>query len=474
MKYFNSVLLVFVAGFIFCSCTDIYDNIRDFSPEEIIYPATFDTIGWNLGYERIEFILSKKGKIPSDQMNLGKAEKTVVEYDNKRIVIDSVCSWINISGLTEPRLYHFKIYTESKDGDKSIPQEAQITPFTKTDLNLLTLVPPNIIESTSAAVVEWAAPIESDLYEFFSYTAEYVDKDGQAFSFEGGNLPSFILENIQAGVDILVKINARILPYIGQTPLLDTIPAWETSLNVRVSEAAKPAIFLKSPSPASTINIYHDDFPLEFSWTKIPNASGYILKFSKSLDFDPQSTKTIEVGDVGSYYMTKDEMINHIFSDFDPIISPERYYWQVVPSEQTEPVRAQARAINYKHVEGDLVTKIVETTDPMNIYTGNTVFIWEPGVYRDGDSYLVFGSVEMTFTGRYIAWYALYNSDLPTAKIYIDGEFYQEVNCFSYNRRVDKIFEKKWAFDGKHTIKVSPNWNCVVHDYFVYIQEEEK
>jgi hypothetical protein len=46
------------------------------------------------------------GRIPSSQIHMGKAKKTVIECadftepDHRR-VIDSICSWVNITGLTQ-------------------------------------------------------------------------------------------------------------------------------------------------------------------------------------------------------------------------------------------------------------------------------------------------------------------------------------------------------------------------------------
>ncbi|MDR2627363.1 MAG: DUF4998 domain-containing protein, partial [Dysgonamonadaceae bacterium] len=448
MKAFMYLWSILIATTCFSSCSDVYDNIKKFSPEEIVYPAGFDTIGWKLGYERVEFDLNKGGRVPSSQMKLGKAKKTVIEYDDERIVIDSVCSWVNISGLNEMRLYHFTIYTEDQYGDKSIPQKVQLTPFTKTDLEILSLVPPNVTESTSAAIIEWSVPIESDLYEFFSYTYEYTDKDGQKHSGEGeNNLPSFFVENVLSDVEVPVKITAKILPFIGGVPILDTIPAWETSYNLRISEAAKPAIFLKTPLPATVIDIKNQVFPIEFSWTKVPEAIGYSLKISKNRDFpNDASTKTLDLGDENSYLLTENMAKDQIFADFDPISSTTTYYWQIAPKEQTTSIRLQTRILNYKI--GDLVQKHVDDADGANIYTGSTGGPIPDDFYYNSTCMVLFqgASLKLTFKGRYIAWYGLYNTDLGRASIYIDDELVADVNCYG-NRRVEKLFEKIWSSD---------------------------
>lgn len=472
MKHLYIIWSVLIVATIFYSCSDVYDNIKKFSPEEIVYPAGFDTLGWKLGYERVEFDLKKGGRVPSSQMKLGKAKKTVIEYDDKRIVIDSVCSWVSISGLNELRLYHFTIYTEDQYGDKSIPQEVQLTPFTKTDLDVLSLVPPNVTESTSAAIIEWGAPIESDLYDFFSYSYEYADRDGQMHRGEGeNNLPSFLVENVLPGVEIPIKITAKILPKIGGNPILDTIPAWETSYNLRISEAAKPAIFLKTPLPSTTINVKNNEFPVEFSWAKVPEVTGYSLKISKNRDFpNDATTKTIDLGDASSYLLTEDVAKNQAFADFDPLSSITPYYWQIAPKEQTASVRLQTRILNYKI--GDLVQENVDDNDGANIYSGN-VWTAGEGIYYNNSCHVMANgaSLQFTFKGRYIAWHGLYNTDLGVAKIFIDDEFVADVNCNGY-RRTEKLFEKLWPSDDTHTIRIEAN-GALVHDYFAYIYEKE-
>jgi hypothetical protein len=330
------------------SCSDIYDNIKELSPQEVVYPAKFDSIGWKLGYERVEFDLNSGGRIPSGEMKLGKAKKTVIEYDDQQVVIDSVCSWVSVGGLTEARIYRFSIYTEDQYGNKSIPQTAQVTPYTKSDLDALSLVPPNITESTSAAMIEWGAPIESDLYDLFGYNYEYTDQDGQKH--EGGeesNLPSFLVENVQMGVEVPIKIMAKVLPKVGGEAILDTVIA-EITYDLRISEAANPAIFLKLPLPSVVIDVRDEDFsPVEFSWAKVPEATGYVLKISRNRDFPAESTQSIDVGDASSYILTKEDAMELLFTDYDRANPNTTYYWQVAPSEQTAPVRLQSRNINY-------------------------------------------------------------------------------------------------------------------------------
>ncbi|MEN6454313.1 MAG: hypothetical protein ABFD10_08635, partial [Prolixibacteraceae bacterium] len=86
----NLIFFVFaVAALCFASCEGQYDNIEKYAGE-VIYPARFDTIFGHIGYERVEIDLMKAGRIPSSQLHLGKASKTVVEYGGEKHYIDSV------------------------------------------------------------------------------------------------------------------------------------------------------------------------------------------------------------------------------------------------------------------------------------------------------------------------------------------------------------------------------------------------
>lgn len=126
VHFYGAIIFILINSLLFISCDNsgIYDNIKIFSQEEIVYPATFDTCYATIGYERVEIDLRKDGRIPASKMDLGKAAKTVVIYDEDYpeptvIEYDSVCSYVNITGLNEPRVYRFKIYTEDKFGYKS-------------------------------------------------------------------------------------------------------------------------------------------------------------------------------------------------------------------------------------------------------------------------------------------------------------------------------------------------------------------
>jgi hypothetical protein len=206
------------------SCDDIYDNIKEFSVEEIVYPAHFDTIFGRVGYERVEIDLSKAGRVPSNRMKLGKATKTIVEYDGKEVVFDSVCSWVNIKGLTQPSLYRFVIYSANNEGDRSTPVEIALTPFTATDTVTLAVSMPNIASSSTAAVIEWPNGISSTILEYCGLSYSYTDKDGVVREGERGQQSSqFFVGNMEAGLKANIKMKYKVIPKVDKQAILDTL-----------------------------------------------------------------------------------------------------------------------------------------------------------------------------------------------------------------------------------------------------------
>src|SRR5690606_9358937 len=112
---------------LFSSCSGMYDTLDDYSGE-VVYPAKYDTIIGHVGYERVEIDLMKAGRIPSSEIKMGKAKKTIIEYDGQVIRLDSLVSWVNITGLDQPKLYRFKIYTVDEFDNASVPRKSRLFP----------------------------------------------------------------------------------------------------------------------------------------------------------------------------------------------------------------------------------------------------------------------------------------------------------------------------------------------------------
>jgi hypothetical protein len=224
---------------LYVSCDDIYDNIKDFSVEEIVYPAHFDTIFATSGYERIEIDLFVAGRVPASQMKLGKAKKTIVEYDNETLEFDSLCSWVNITGLTQPRLYRFKVYTSDEYGNRSTPLEVTLTPYTSVDREALGVPNPNIAASSSSAVIEWAGGLTSAIMEYKGLSFSYTNKDGEKKTGTKWNRPEFFIYNLEAGQEVTVDVRYWVIPKVNGKNILDSV-YFDQSLTLIMPSASAP------------------------------------------------------------------------------------------------------------------------------------------------------------------------------------------------------------------------------------------
>jgi hypothetical protein len=190
---------------------------------EVVYPAKFDTIIGHIGFERVEIDLMKAGRIPSSKIKLGKAKKTVIEYDKEVITIDSLASWVNITGLKATKLYRFKIYTIDEYDNKSVPQEIALIPYTTGDMEALQVAAPRLMKSPSAVVVDWPRGISSVLMNYVSLEFEYTDKSGVVKKGTRDADSRFYMGNLEAGQTTTVKMKYRIVPKVNNQTILDAI-----------------------------------------------------------------------------------------------------------------------------------------------------------------------------------------------------------------------------------------------------------
>jgi len=326
------------------SCTGMYDTLREFALDEAIYPSSFDTISGKIGFERVEIDLSTKGRIPASEMGLAKAVKTVIEcsYFNSPLIIDSVCSWVNITGLTEPEEYTFKVFTIDKFGNKSIPKEISLIPYTTYDLDQLELLSPKITESSSSALIEWDNKLSGVLFDCYGYSYSYKDNNNTIQKGEeAGDIPSFFVENVAKGTTIPIEITLQITPKKNSISIIDTVN-WTSVLPLNISESAGDVIFLKTPNIAHVIDLNNKNNSqiCHFSWTSVENVDSYTLKISTSSSFPSDKTFALNVGDASSIDLNSDQL-KEIVKD-----GSARCYWTVVPSTSNLSVSTQSRPLN--------------------------------------------------------------------------------------------------------------------------------
>jgi hypothetical protein len=390
-------MAVLLSSALYLSCDDIYDNVKEFSTKETVYPAHFDYISGQVGFERVEIDLSRLGRIPSSQMNLGKAKKTIVMYDREVIVRDSLCSWIEIRGLSTPKLYRFTIYTEDEFGNRSTPLEIALTPFTSIDRDALALISPTFLESTDIALVEWQNPVSNDLYDMFSYSYKYASQSGDTIRGSGeGDAPSFFLENVEWGKQVTVTVTSRVVPKVDKIPILDTI-TWSYPM-VFVIEGTRKTVFLDKPAVGVQLDI-EKSFPYALSWKKAEGVNDYSIKISTQTTFNPDETSIIHVGDVDSYELQAGDFTQALQSSY---YGNAPLYWTVAPTNGDPQVLTQSRQfyVQRKVVKSYMMRLTNEserwtghTYDPVeNVYqiqtngnndNGNDPWVWTVGFTTD-------------------------------------------------------------------------------------------
>ncbi len=200
----------------------MYENIEPYA-EEVVYPAKYDTIISKIGFERVEIDLMKAGRIPSKQISMGKSTKTVVEYDNEQIVIDSLVSWVNVKNLTQPKLYRIRVYTIDQYNNKSVPQVIAVIPYTQGDVSNLVVSSPRVLTSPSAAVLDWTSALSSILLNYNSMEYEYTDKNGTKVSGKRTVNPRIFAANLNAGEPFNIQLKYNVVPKVNGVPILDSV-----------------------------------------------------------------------------------------------------------------------------------------------------------------------------------------------------------------------------------------------------------
>ncbi len=204
------------------ACKGMFDNIDPYATE-VIYPGKYDTITAKIGFERVELDLLKAGRIPSSQISLGKSSKTVIEYDGKQMIIDSLVSWINVPDMKQSKLYRIRVYTLDEYENKSVPQEIAVIPYTSSDLANLVVASPRVLTSPNAVVVDWTTSLSSILLDYRSLEYEYTDQDGKTIKGTQGARPRIFAANLQAGQPFQLKMTHHVTPKVNGVPILDSV-----------------------------------------------------------------------------------------------------------------------------------------------------------------------------------------------------------------------------------------------------------
>jgi hypothetical protein len=282
------------------SCSEQYDNIDQYATDETVYVGKYSEDPYVLvGYKRLEIELfgDTVGRAYSDDLYVGRAKKTIIEYleDDglRRIERDSVCSWVNIPGLTMAKTYIFSIYAEDEYGNKSTPVEALGKPFTDDDFNAIDFPKPRVIASPTKVEFNWANEatdgIVSPLFKFVELIYSYVDNRGKTVSgkFTSKNKAEqhFNLTNLNMNDSTRVILNCRIIPIVESGQIIDTLTKVieivtktttpEEYLEARTMRTIKTALINPVYENVATV-IFNNETIDHLLWTEVrfKNTSG--------------------------------------------------------------------------------------------------------------------------------------------------------------------------------------------------------
>ena len=229
-------VVVVIAVLLTASCVGEFDNVEKYAGETV-YPAAFDTIVAHFGYERVEFDLWKAGRVRASEMQLGKAVRTIVEYDGVKHTIDSLCSWVNVTGLTQGKLYRIKIYTEDKYNNASVPRSMAVLPFTSIDRDMMYFPPPRLTVYPTGVIAEWANSLNSITMEFHGMSWRYRVAENQPPRIDSTKNAGFLATGFTPASEANFDVTYKVVPKLPDgRKLIDTLRITRP-LNVRLLPA---------------------------------------------------------------------------------------------------------------------------------------------------------------------------------------------------------------------------------------------
>lgn len=220
------LFLTAVVAMLFASCgDDQYSNIHDYVSKETIYPGKYDFAKAKIGIEAVEIDLLEAGRIPHSEVKLGKAVRTVVEYDNEVIEYPDLRSWVRIEGLTRPKMYNFRIYTMDDFGNKSVPVELDepVMPYFPSDIANLVMPDPRIIFSRFGVTMIWPPSLIDKMMLHNGSEFEYIDPTGEHHEGSVGAYGQVLVKNSFPGDLVTIDLAHSVIPVINGAPIADVV-----------------------------------------------------------------------------------------------------------------------------------------------------------------------------------------------------------------------------------------------------------
>ncbi|MDR2424375.1 MAG: hypothetical protein LBD59_06585 [Prevotellaceae bacterium] len=247
MKHIFKLMMPALVVFAVAACGGQYDDIADYATKETVYPAGYEAPVVRAGLERLEIDLfpslkDKNGNYlrpKSKDIYLGKAKRTIVEYEGKTVPFDSVCSWLNITGLTESKVYTFKIYTEDENYNRSLSVTAFGTPYTSAERATLVAPQPMVLPTPYTAELNWQNGLSSGVVNIIGMEYSYIDADGAAVRQTADPESTRLnITNLTENGTTRVAIKYNVVPLLFSERILDDFPLYDTVAVKTISAAA--------------------------------------------------------------------------------------------------------------------------------------------------------------------------------------------------------------------------------------------
>jgi hypothetical protein len=163
-------------------------------------------------------------------------------------------------------MYRIKVYNLDELGNKSIPVEVTVIPFTDVDLNNLVIPVPTKLLAPKSIQVNWSNDLISDFYDFYEWEYSFTDAQGNPQTLKSTDNKSLLILNIAEGSSGTVNLKAKVVPKQNGTPILDTVYL-ESSIDYQLPTEQQ---YLNARSNRKIKNPFIEGNTATVTWGEVP------------------------------------------------------------------------------------------------------------------------------------------------------------------------------------------------------------
>jgi len=133
---------------------------------------------------------------------------------------------VNLTGLTQSKMYRIKVYSADDHGNMSLPREIDVVPCTKVDLEALRVTEPRIISTPYSATLYWRDLLSqritaSTIMLYASMTYKYTNMFTEMEGSTNGNVVDLV--NLKDDEVASVDITYKVRPVFKGVAIIDTL-----------------------------------------------------------------------------------------------------------------------------------------------------------------------------------------------------------------------------------------------------------